>query len=424
MNRDDHRLLAETGAGTAMGDLLRRYWLPFVLSSELAAGGAPMRVRLLGEDLIAFRNTEGKIGLLGEHCAHRGASLFFAKNADCKLRCWYHGWQYDLDGNCVDQPNEPLQTQFRDKVKQKAYRCLEKNGAVWAYLGPRDHQPKLPEFEWLTLPESHVHVAKRIQHCHWTQGLEGDIDSSHLGFLHGHAISLPVNSNPAANLRLGKGAPEFAVKLVPGGIVQATRRSMEDGQDYWRIGQWFYPCFTTIPPRGGDQPLQGHSWTPIDDQHSLVFTFTWHPARALSEEELRRIDEGTNFHAHLVPGTFLPRANKANEYVAPGFENEKQPWMRIKYFQDQDICMTESMGPLYDRTQENLGNSDLVVVRTRARLIEAARELARGIAPPGREPSDYRLRPVSVLLPKATNSWFEAASGWMDARPGTYREGV
>ncbi len=407
-----------------MGNLLRRYWTPFILSSELVAGGAPVRVKLMGEDLIVFRNTEGKVGLFGERCAHRGASLFLAKNADCKLRCWYHGWQYDIDGNCTDQPNEPPQTQFKQHVKQKAYPCVEKNGAVWAYLGPKDKQPPLPDFEWLNVPESHVHVAKRIQHCHWTQGLEGDINSSHLGFLHGHAISLPVNSNPAANLRLGQSAPEFAVRLTPGGLVQATRRTTGDGQNYWRVGQWFYPGFTTIPPRGGDQPLQGHSWTPIDNGNSLVFTFTWHPARPLSAEELTRIGDGTNFHVHLVPGTFEPRANKANEYVAPGFENEKQPWMRIKYFQDQDICMTESMGPLYDRTQENLGNSDLVVTRTRGRLVEAARDLARGVEPPGRQPSDYRLRPVSVLLPRETPSWFDAVSEAMDARPGTYREGV
>ncbi|HEY1506993.1 MAG TPA: Rieske 2Fe-2S domain-containing protein [Stellaceae bacterium] len=424
MNRDDHLLLAETGPGTAMGNLLRRYWTPFILSSELVAGGAPVRVKLMGEDLIAFRNTDGNAGLLGERCAHRGASLYFGKNADCKLRCWYHGWQYDLDGNCTDQPNEPPQTQFKQHVKQKAYPCVERNGAVWTYLGPKDKQPPLPEFEWLNVPESHVHVAKRVQHCHWTQGLEGDIDSSHLGFLHGHAISLPVNSNPAANLRLGQGAPEFSVRLTPGGLVQATRRVAADGRDYWRVGQWFYPGFTTIPPRGGDQPLQGHSWTPIDNGNSLVFTFTWHPARPLSDEELTRINDGTNFHVHLTPDSFAPRASKANEYAAPGFENEKQPWMRIKYFQDQDICVTESMGPLYDRTQENLGNSDLVVARTRGRLVEAARDLARGVEPPGREPSDFRLRPVSVLLPKETPSWFDAVGEAMDARPGTYREGV
>lgn len=424
MNRDDHLLLAETGPGSAMGNLIRRYWVPFILSSELVTDGAPVRVRLMGEDLIAFRNTEGKIGLLGEHCAHRGASLFFAKNADCKLRCWYHGWQYDLEGNCADQPNEPPQTQFREHVKQKAYPCFEKNGAVWAYLGPSEKQPAAPEFEWLTLPDNQVHVAKRIQHCHWTQGMEGDIDSSHLGFLHGHAISLPVNDNPSASLRMGRGAPSFEVKLMPGGLVQGARRETADGQTYWRVGQWFFPGFTTIPPRGGDQPLQGHSWTPIDNETSLVFTFTWHPARALSNEELMRIGDGTNFHVHLKPGTFEPRGNKANDYAAPGFENEKQPWQRIKYFQDQDICMTESMGGLYDRTQENLGNSDMVVVRTRHRLIEAARELARGIEPPGRNPSDYRLRPVSMLLPRDTPSWLDAISEWMDARPGTYREGV
>lgn len=424
MNRDDHLLLAETGPGTAMGNLLRRYWTPALLSSEVTAGGAPVRVKLMGEDLIAFRNTAGKVGLMGEHCAHRGASLFFAKNADCKLRCWYHGWQYDLDGNCTDQPNEPPQTQFKAQVKQAAYPCVERNGAVWTYLGPRDKQPPLPEFEWLDVPARQVHVAKRIQHCHWTQGLEGDIDSSHLGFLHGHAISAPVNENPSASLRLGEGAPEFAVKLAPAGIVQATKRNALDGQDYWRVGQWFFPGFTTIPPRGGDQPLQGHSWTPIDNGNSLVFTFTWHPARVLTEEELSRINDGTNFHVHLKPGSFEPRASKANGYAAPGYENERQPWQRIKYFQDQDIAMTESMGPLYDRTQENLGNSDLVVTRVRHRLIEAARELARGIEPPGRNPADFRLRPVSMLLPKSTPSWLDAVSEAMDARPGTYREGV
>ncbi|HEY3918942.1 MAG TPA: Rieske 2Fe-2S domain-containing protein [Stellaceae bacterium] len=424
MNRDDHLLLAETGAGTAMGNFLRRYWMPALLSSELVADGAPVRVELMGENLIAFRGSDGKVGLLGAHCAHRGASLFFAKNADCKLRCWYHGWQYDRDGNCVDQPNEPPQTQFKTQVKQKAYPTIEQNGTVWTYLGPRDKQPPLPELEWLTVPAAQVHVAKRIQHCHWTQGMEGDIDSSHLGFLHGHAISLPVSSAPSAGARVGEGAPEFAVKLMPAGLVQATRRNAEDGQDYWRVGQWFFPGFTTIPARGGDAPLQGHSWTPIDDATSLVFTFTWHPTRPLSDDELNRIEAGTNFHAHLVPGTFLPRANKANGYAATGYENERQPWMRIKYFQDQDICMTESMGRLYDRTQENLGNSDLVVVRTRHRLIEAARDLARGIEPPGMKASDYRLRPTSQLLPKGTASWLEALGAAMDARPGTYRESV
>jgi phthalate 4,5-dioxygenase oxygenase subunit len=424
MNLEDHKTLAETGAGTAMGNLLRRYWMPVILSSELIADGAPVRLRIMGEDLIAFRGSDNQVGLVAESCAHRGASLYFAKNADCKLRCLYHGWQYDRDGHCVDQPNEPPQSQFKDKVKQKAYPCVDKNGAVWAYLGPKDKQPPLPELEWLTVSAAQTHVAKRIQHCHWTQGMEGDIDSSHLGFLHGHAISLPVSPAPSAGARVGEGAPDFEVKLMPGGVLQATRRNSLDGQDYWRIGQWFFPCFTTIPPRGGDAPLQGHSWTPIDNGTALVFTFTWHPTRVLSDDELQRVTEGTNFHAHLAPGTFEPRANKANGYAAPGFENERQPWMRIKYFQDQDICMTESMGPLYDRTQENLGNSDMVVVRTRRRLIEAARDLARGTEPPARNPANYRLRPVSMLLPKGTASWLDAAAEAMDARPETYREGV
>ena len=185
MTPDDHHFLTRTGRGTPMGDFLRRYWTAALLSRELPeADGAPLRVRLLGEDLIAFRDSDGMVGLLGEHCAHRGASLYFGKNGESGLRCLYHGWKYDRDGNCIDMPNEPPHSRFCEKVKQTAYPCVERNGVVWAYLGPRDAMPPLPELEWLTVPESHVYVSKCLRECHWTQGMEGDIDSVHVGFLH------------------------------------------------------------------------------------------------------------------------------------------------------------------------------------------------------------------------------------------------
>ncbi len=425
MNKDDHELLAPTTRGTPMGELLRRFWTPALLSREVEADGAPVRVRLMGEDLIAFRDSKGRVGLLDEHCAHRGASLYFGKNTDCGLRCWYHGWKYDVDGNCLDQPNEPPQTQFKDRVKQTAYPCIERNGAVWAYLGPRETMPPLHDLEWTTLPPSHVHVAKRIQQCHWTQGLEGDIDSSHLGFLHSHATPLAVSPTAGVPTRTGSfdNTPRFELMTSRSGIVQASVRDAGPNEDYWRVGQWFMPGFTTIPPRGGDAPLHGHSWTAMEDGKSVVFTFSWHPARPLRDDEIERMETATNFHVHLIPGTFDPRANRANDY-APDSPPAAQPWMRVKYFQDQDIGATESMGALYDRTQENLGNTDLVIVRVRKRLVDAARDLQRGIEPAGREPQDYRLRPVSMMLPKKINSWSEAVAEPMDARPGTYREGI
>src|SRR5579875_3195404 len=159
MKADEHELLSHTAAGTPLGELLRRYWTPAVLSRELEAEGAPVRVRLLGENLVAFRTRRGAVGLLAENCAHRGASLYFAKNMEGGLRCWYHGWKYGVDGTCLEQPNEPPQMQFCDKVRIKAYPCVERSGVVWTYMGPREKQPPLPDLEWLLVPESHVFVS-------------------------------------------------------------------------------------------------------------------------------------------------------------------------------------------------------------------------------------------------------------------------
>ena len=142
---EDNDVLSHVGPGTPMGALFRRYWLPALLSRELEANGAPVRVRLVGEDLIAFRDSEGRVGLLAENCPHRGASLYFAKNDDCGLRCWYHGWKFDIEGKCLDMPNEPPQTQFKDRIRQLAYPCIERNGVVLTYMGPADKKPGLPE---------------------------------------------------------------------------------------------------------------------------------------------------------------------------------------------------------------------------------------------------------------------------------------
>jgi phthalate 4,5-dioxygenase oxygenase subunit len=423
MTPGDHKLLSQTEPGTAMGSLLRRYWVAALLSSDLPEpDGAPMRVRLLGEDLIAFRNTEGKVGLLAEHCSHRGASLFFGKNADCGLRCWYHGWKYDLNGDCLDMPNEPPTTQFKDKVKHPAYPCVEKNGVVWTYMGPPEKMPPMPELEWLTVPASHVYVSKCIRECNWVQGMEGDLDSVHLGILHQDILRKRVTAlgHNSARWITTDLTPREEIVETPAGIMNATCRVVEDGSHYWKIGHWCIPWFAMVPGFVGDGPLGGHAWIPIDDKSCWVFAFTYHPTRPLNERELSGKSEISAFHAATIPGTATTICNASNDYAGPDAPPARQPWMRITNVQAQDIAMTESMGPLYDRTQECLGRSDRRLVLTRRRLIRAARALQKGVEPPGMNPKDYRRRPVSLLLPNDIASWTDAVADAIDARPETF----
>lgn len=421
MKEEEHKFLAETGPETTMGKLLRRYWTAALLSRQLEPGGAPLRLRLMSEDLVAFRTPDGKVGLLAEHCSHRGASLYFGKNESCGLRCWYHGWKYDLDGNCIDMPNEASQMRFADRVKHVAYPCIEKNGVVWAYLGPRDKQPPLPHLEWLTLPESHVYVSKRRQRCHWTQGMEGDLDSAHLSILHYDLLRQRAADprNRSAVWTMRELRPKLETRAVPAGILMAARRNAEPETNYWRVNQWFLPGYTNWPI-AGDNPQAGHAWVPIDNGNCWVFTFSWHPARPLTEFERKQMQAGTDIHAQVDPVTFEPLQSASNDYAGEGSPKPHQPWKGIKKLQAQDIAMTESMGPLYDRTQEHLSTSDLVIAQVRRRLIAAARELEMGTEPPGLDPTSYAFRPLAAELSREVEAWDEAIAERMRARSNTF----
>ena len=425
MSPDESQHLSQTGPGTAMGDLLRRFWVPALLSSELVAGGAPVRVRLFSENLVAFRNAEGGVGLFGENCAHRGASMYYGQNGKGGLRCWYHGWKYDLDGRCLETPNEPNDS-LQKRVRQKAYPCVEKNGAVWTYLGPRESMPPMPDLEWLKVQENQVFVSKRIQQCHWTQGMEGDLDPRHLAFLHAGTIDNTAEhaGHASADWLKQDLTPILEAVVKPAGLMFAARRNADAHSYFWRVGQWMIPFFTTIPAFPGTGPLAGHAWVPADDGRTTVFTFNWHPARALSNDELAMMKSGTAMHAALIPGTFTPVCNKDNDYAGPDAPAAPQPWMRIKRFQDQDICITESIGPAFNRTEENLGSSDAVIGRVRATLMGAARALREGREPPGRDPAEYRMRPISVQLPRSTTAWADEIAEAVDTRPETFRASV
>ena len=425
MDSHDNALLTATGPGTAMGRLLRRFWLPAVLSTELAEpDGAPVRVRLLGENLVAFRDSEGQAGLLRESCAHRGASLYYGQNGKGGLRCWYHGWKYDATGALLETPNEPGDA-LKQRVRQPAYPCVEINGAVWTYMGPPQSQPRIPDLEWLLVPRDHVYITKRIQQCHWTQGMEGDIDPSHLAFLHGETISQGGGSSAghaSANWLRASLAPAIEAIPRPNGILYASRREAGDADSYfWRIGQWMLPWFTTIPAFPGEVPMLGHAWVPRDDQSTAVFSFSWHPRRAVNEVEIARYQTHGATHAILAPGSFIPQRNKSTEYLDPAMRDAPQPWMRITRFQDQDIAATEGIGPTFDRSSEHLVSSDEVIARVRRTLMVAAMELESGGEAPGRDPADYRIRPYSVKLPRDVAPWHEAAAEAMQARPETFR---
>src|SRR5437764_8645525 len=183
-SQSENDFLTRIGPGTPMGALMRQYWLPACLSSELEADGAPLRLMLLGEKLIAFRDSAGRIGVLDHRCPHRCASLFFGRNEEGGLRCVYHGWKFGTNGNCVDMPSEPAESNFKEKIHQAAYPCRERNGVVWAFMGSSRPLPDLPSLEWSLLPDERRYISKRVQECNWVQALEGGIDSSHGAFLH------------------------------------------------------------------------------------------------------------------------------------------------------------------------------------------------------------------------------------------------
>jgi phthalate 4,5-dioxygenase oxygenase subunit len=246
--------LVRTGPNTPMGNLIRRYWVPVLLSSEIVEPDGPqVRVTILGERLLAFRDTKGRVGLVSEFCRHRGASLFLGRNEECGIRCSYHGWKYDITGQCVELPSTP---DAASQVSITAYPCIERAGIVWAYMGPKDKQPSPQEIEWCLLPDSHRFISKRLQECNYLQAFEGGIDSSHVAWVHRFEMDIdPMHKGSKANDVIKQSSKVvFHVEEVPSGLLIFARREVDSGSYYWRITQYLFPWFTLIPPFG-DHPL-------------------------------------------------------------------------------------------------------------------------------------------------------------------------
>jgi phenylpropionate dioxygenase-like ring-hydroxylating dioxygenase large terminal subunit len=422
-----NELLTQTGPGKPMGDLFRRYWLPALLAEELPENDSPpIRVKILSERLIAFRDSEGRYGLMDEFCAHRGVSLWFGRVEEGGLRCAYHGWKYDVTGQCLEVPSEPENSNFCQKVKLTSYPLVKVGDILWTYLGDPEQQPELPEFEFAQVAPEQTYTSKRWQESNWLQALEGGIDSSHVSWLHSGGLkSDPLFKGAKGNeYNLNDLRPFFEVAEADGGLFIGARRNAEDGKYYWRITPWVMPSFTMVPPRG-DHPVHGHFWVPIDDENTWVYTFDYHPTRALTPDERQAMKDGHGVHSRNIPGTYRPQENKDVDYLMDREAQKRgETFSGIRGIAQQDASLQESMGPIVDRTKERLVSSDTGIIKARQKLRKAVEALRdEGVTPPGVDPAHHRVRSAAVVLAQE-ESFIESSREALAAQPGVAHTSV
>jgi phenylpropionate dioxygenase-like ring-hydroxylating dioxygenase large terminal subunit len=404
LSREDNELLTRITPDTPMGDTMRRYWIPALMSSELVEpDGAPVRVRLLGEDLVAFRDTEGRIGLLDEYCPHRRASLFFGRNEGCGLRCAYHGWKYDVAGRCVDMMNEPEELSFKDKIHITNYPTVEMGGIVWTYMGPAEHTPPPPKFAWTQAPPTHRNVTKVIQECNWLQALEGGIDTSHAPILHRlitHNTKRPglKLSNPFVR---GK-APHLVVDITDYGYQYAGLRPLDEADMHIRTYHFVMP-FHQIRPSQSDagQPMvAGHIWVPMDDENTMVYNWMYCLTDTPMTDQERLEVRAGNGPNDVDQTTFRSRKNRSNNYLIDRQAQKTETFTGIDGINIQDRAIQESMGRVCDRTKEHLGPADKAIIQARRLLLGAVKTVQAGGTPAGVGSSYYPLRASEGVIPR------------------------
>jgi len=404
LSREDNALLTRVERGTPMGDTMRRYWMPALLSRELPEPDCPpVRVRLLGEDLIAFRDTQNRVGLLDEYCPHRRASLYFGRNEECGLRCVYHGWKFDLDGRCVDMMNEPSELQFKDKVATVAYPTLEVGGVVWAYMGPPERKAAPPDFAWTRVPATHITVSKVIQETNWLQGLEGGIDTSHAPILH---RLLTTNTSrpgfkPDNPFVRGK-APTLALDVTDYGYRYAGIRPLNETSIHVRTYHFIMPFHQIRPSRSesGVPLVAGHMWVPIDDEHTMVYNWEYSTTDAPLTDEDRLERRLGNGPLDVDQTTFRAKRNRGNNYLLDRQVQKTESFTGIDGINAQDRAIQESMGPVVDRSREHLGPADRAVIQARRLLLEAVRTVTDGGVPRGIEPTYAKLVAAEAVVPR------------------------
>ena len=418
----DFDALTRCGPGTLMGDLMRQYWIPIARSDELPEPDCPpVRIRVLNENLIAFRATSGNVGLIEDACPHRGASLFFGRNEGEGIRCAYHGWKFDLTGRCVDMMNEPPESTFKDRIKAVAYPTTERGGCIWAYLGPRPTPPPLPMFEANLEIEGVDRVTFCLNQYNWLQAMENNLDTAHNAILHHGAItfeaaSVPGYSNPGMKYMVVDRAPRFDVRDAEFGVSYGASRPAESDTTYWRTMHWLWPFYTMSPTLKLGTRNEVVATVPVDDFHNMEVTFN----RVLGGAPARQGTEGDRTLPNTTDwlGRFRNALDPATDFGLDRDLQRRSPpdstgWTGIPGgVPAQDEAMKWSQGRpdhngIVDRTREHLGSTDAAIIRVRHRLIEAARALReRGTTPPGVDsPEVYQQRSGWVFLPRGVDYW-------------------
>ncbi|MPZ49260.1 MAG: Rieske 2Fe-2S domain-containing protein [Dehalococcoidia bacterium] len=402
--KEENELVTRVGPGTPMGELMRKYWLPALLSWELPSPDCPpIRLKLLGEQLVAFRDTNGNVGVIDEFCAHRRASLWLGRNEEGGLRCVFHGWKYDVTGQCVDQMNEP--ESFKDKIKLASYATSERGGVIWTYMG-RGTPPPPPDFEYTRVSERHREVNRVWQESNWLQALEGGLDTSHAPILH-RAMKAGAGITMDTAFVRG-GAPSLEVDITDYGYRYAGVRPLVEDQQYVR-GYHFVMPFTQIRPsqnagRGQERTvISGHHWVPIDDENCMVWNWDY----SYGSEELSESERGGGGNGG---GNGPQYVDYANEFRAKG--NPRNNWLidremqrtvnftGIRGINAQDRAVQESMGPIVDRSLEHLGPADKAIIAMRRLMLEAIKVVEDGGTPRGVAASYYDLRAYEKVLPR------------------------
>ena len=407
----DNDLLTRTNAGTAMGDYFRRFWQPVALSSELPVpDGTPLRVKVLGEDLLAFRATDGRVGLIDPRCAHRGADLFFGRNEEQGIRCVYHGWKYAVDGKCVELPNVPPGSGYHDNMSIAAYPTREFGAMVWAYMGPREQMPpELPQLEVGLMPPARRFVTKRLQQCNWAQSMEGALDTAHFSFLHMPAPAMAKNDTMTAaadesRIRWLRNdpLPRFDIVEHEVGFVVGGARHADADQLYWRITQFMLPAHSITPSSMPGETYYGYTWVPIDEHSCWIYVYAWNPEHDLpADERARYAAGGYGQFAELGPG-HLPLRNRGNDYLIDRAEQKLRSFTGVRGIAEQDSMAQDSQGGIVDRTREHLSPTDVAIVRFRRMMLAGAKGLADGKEPAACGlPASYRLRAGGALCASA-----------------------
>ena len=407
----DNQLLTQTGPDTPMGRYFRRFWQPVALSRELPEPDCPpIRVRVMGESLLAFRDSTGAVGLIDPRCPHRGADLFYGRNEQASIRCVYHGWRFDRHGRALELPNVPADSHYHHTIRVAAWPVREAGDIVWAYLGPPEHEPpRLPQLDFTCLPPEHRFVTKKLQQCNWAQSIEGAIDTSHFSFLHMPAPSVPSHRNddaPADEKRLRwireDPLPQFSFVDHPVGFVVGGSRAADHDQRYWRIAQFALPSHSTTPSTLPGETAFGYTWVPIDDHQCWIYTYAWNPERPLTADERIKFSRGHGVIAE-VDDRFVPIRRRENDYLIDCEAQRTTSFTGVRGVAEQDAMVHDSQGLVADRSRDHLSPTDAAIARFRRLMLSQARALAEaGQGPEAAQlPDAYRLR---------SGSWFASAS--------------